>query len=130
MRRISLLFAVLFLILGAFQSALAQDMTNDIESVTASSKWLVSDFQDGQRIPGFHSVPWVFEADGTVSAADLWSGNWAKESDDTIRVAIQDNAGNVTRFQVQFIRGLYFIAWQDGKTFRWGKRIVKVKLVP
>jgi hypothetical protein len=123
-------FISIILAVASYSVAQSQELSNDIREVTAKSKWSVSEFRNGESIIGFHAVPWTFEPDGTVYAGDLWSGNWAKHSDDTVRVAIQDNAGNIDRFQVQFIRGRYFIGWKDGQIFRWGRRQVRATLVP
>ncbi|HEX8701985.1 MAG TPA: hypothetical protein VF815_24360, partial [Myxococcaceae bacterium] len=71
-----------------------------------------------------HATPWVFQKDGTVSAAGHWKGVWAAAPDsDKLKVTIIMLQGGASdTFEVTFLTKGWFVATKDGKLYRQGKR--------
>jgi hypothetical protein len=85
--------------------------------------WLVEYAQNGHN-GNYHPVPWIFSPDGTVRSGHLWQGTWERETNDTIRVAIQmnDYSGTAEEFLVKFTSPSKFTAYKYGQPYRYGVR--------
>ena len=90
-----------------------------------NSSWAVGELNDGTMVGAApHAAPWVFQKDGTVSAAGFWKGVWAAAPDsDKLKVTIMMVQGGATdTFEVTFLTPTWFVATKDGKLYRVGKR--------
>jgi hypothetical protein len=71
-----------------------------------------------------HPTPWIFEQDGTVSAAGYWTGVWASApGSNVLKVVILTNGGGTDIFEVKFLTPTWFVATKNGKLYRVGKRL-------
>lgn len=125
-------------LLGLPLIAVAQDAVmplsrGDSESLDSSHKtqkkiyvnhteWMVEYAENG-RNGDYHPVPWLFMADGTVSAGNLWHGVWKRKSDNKISVFIRMNGSSATdEFEVKFISPSKFTAFKNGQAYRYAVR--------
>lgn len=96
-----------------------------LTTLVNNTLWQVGAIEAGRQ-RAYHSVPWKFCPDGTVSASDLWRGVWQKIDVEvwSIGVAIVHQKGNTDCFSVVFSPyGQSFTASKEGKEYRIGKLI-------
>jgi hypothetical protein len=94
-----------------------------LNRVDFSSKWKVEDGRNG-RNGDYHGVPWTFSDKGYVHAGRMWKGLWGKMDQHRIKIVVMDNHANVDVFEVTFFnRGRDFVAWKNGRPYRYGKKI-------
>ncbi|MBL1173597.1 hypothetical protein [Pantanalinema sp. GBBB05] len=88
-----------------------------------NTQWLV-EYADNGRNGDYHAVPWVFSADGTVRAGDLWHGVWKVKSKDSIHVSItmHDRHATMEHFTVKFTSPDQFTAYKNGHAYRYAVR--------
>ncbi len=87
------------------------------------TRWMVEYAENG-RNGDYHPVPWLFSADGTVRAGNLWRGVWQAKSNDTISVVIlmNDSSSAADRFDVKFTSRSAFTAYKNGSAYRYAVR--------
>ncbi|MGI0488572.1 hypothetical protein ACN4EK_24440 [Pantanalinema rosaneae CENA516] len=88
-----------------------------------NTQWLVEYAHNG-RNGDYHSVPWVFSADGTVRAGHLWHGTWKAKSKNSIHVSItmHDRHATTEHFTVKFTSPDQFTAYKNGHAYRYAVR--------
>jgi len=90
-------------------------------SVVNNTSWKVAEFVNGVR-GGFHHAPWIFSPDGFVRAPGFWVATWHHKKGNTINVSIIVNGKVADNFDVAFMNTRTFIAYKNGRTYRWGER--------
>ncbi|XZN93406.1 MAG: serine/threonine protein kinase [Microcoleus sp.] len=119
------IMASLGILLVPQQAPMTRDSSdvNEIFSMVNNTLWRVG------VEPGFyHSVPWRFSADGTVSASNLWRGVWKKSNvrarSIEVHIIMYQN-GDTDSFSVMFSPdGQSFTAFKEGKEYRFAKRMI------
>ena len=97
-------------------------MSQLISALVDGTTWSVGGFDsDGTHRP--HPVPWVFNADGTMHAGDLWTGVWESRSESTLFATITMKGGGTDSFDVQIIGGIALYASKNGQAYRLGTPI-------
>ena len=85
--------------------------------------WKVGAIVNGQR-QSPHPAPWVFSSNGTVEASGYWKGTW-HDSGNNVSMKI-NNDGTSPGYNIAVDSGgNNFIAYENGKAFRYGIRLNK-----
>ncbi len=91
-------------------------------SLVNETSWSVAGFEHGSR-GDYHLVPWVFHANKSVNAANLWAGVWSEIGENRIIVSIALTTGLTDSFEVIFLSSFWFVAVKNGDLYRLGKRL-------
>ena len=113
----------LILLGTSFTSTSVLAVPNCVLPVNDTS-WEVAVMDNDGTIGNYHSTPWVFKADGTMSAEGYWEGTWYRNACDKIRASTHAMDGSrVDNFEVIFVTSQRFVAIKNDILYRFGKKL-------
>ena len=95
---------------------------NDCVLPVNNTAWEVGAFSNDGTIAGSHPVPWVFQNDGTVSAAGHWTATWQRGACDKVHVVLTTKNGAKDIFDVLFVTSSRLVAVKGDSLYRFGKK--------
>ncbi len=106
-------------LLSASINALAAD---DCVLPVNNTSWDAATFNNHGAIGSYHPVPWVFQSNGTASAAGHWTAKWQKGACDIIHMQLTRHNGAKDIFDVFFVTSSRFVAVKGDNLHRFGKK--------
>ena len=92
------------------------------DALVDGTSWNVGVYDRNGARGAVHPVPWEFRADGSVFAGKLWTGAWKLREGNTVSVVITHQNASKDSFEVNFLTDRQFIAFKNGKPYRYGQR--------
>jgi hypothetical protein len=107
------------ILLSGSINALAAD---DCVLPVNNTSWDVGTFNNNGTMGSPHSVPWVFQSNGTVSASGQWTATWQRGACDKIHVVLTTRSGAKDIFDILFVTSSRLVAVKADNLYRFGKK--------
>jgi len=95
---------------------------NDCVLPVNNTSWNVGAFNNDGTISDPHPTPWVFQNNGTASAAGYWTATWQRDACDKVHVVLTHNSGAKDIFDVLFVTSNRLVAVKGDSLYRFGKK--------